>query len=351
MLVRKTLPSLKLTSLEILLRWLDTFKIPYDFNRTDMIIYTVKKNRFIIRALDDPRKIKSLTDVDFLWIDEADELTQSEFLDLSITVRGGELPPGHYRQITMTFNPGSYANWIREMFFDNPAPEIKNNTDIFHFTYKDNKYLSAEDRAYLENLKYIDYYKYTVDTLGKWGVLRNKVYENYTVEEFDHPLDWYDDLFGGVDFGFNNPSAFVLIGLKDEELYIIDEIYARRLLNSELISMIKEKLKEYELYDLPLYCDSAEPDRIREFLENDLYVYPAKKDVMAGINTVKRYKIHIHPRCTNFIREISEYKFRENEKGEPIEEVVKVNDHLMDAMRMAVYTRLGQAYYPSISVL
>jgi len=347
---RKTFPSLRHTCLEIIRDWFDTFRIKYEFNTTEMVLYTINGNKFLFKALDDSRKFKSLTDIDFLWIDEADEISKEEFLDVMITVRGRELPPGEYRQIILTFNPGSYARWIKEMFFDPNAP-LKPETEIFHFTYKDNKFLSAEDRRMLESYKEIDDYLYKVYTLGEWGVLRNRVFENYVYEDFDHPIDWYDDLFGGLDFGYNSPSAFVFLGMKDEELYVIDEIYQRKLTNTELISRVKEKLNEYQLYDLPIYADSAETDRIQEFLDNDVYVYPAKKDIIAGINLLKRYRIHISYKCPKFYEEITEYRYREDEKGEPTEMVVKENDHLMDAMRYAVYTRYSERSVPSISVL
>lgn len=348
---RKTFPSLKHTCWEFIQEWFDKFHLKYELNKADMIIYGPNGNRFLFKALDDSRKFKSLTDVDFLWIDEVDEITRDEFLDVAITVRGEELTPPEYRQIIVTFNPGYYSRWLHDLFFDPKSP-YKKDTDIFHFTYKDNKFLSDEDREQLEALKKIDYYKYQVYCLGEWGVLRNKIYENYVVEEFDYPMDWYDDIFAGVDFGYNNPSAFVIVGLKDQELYIIDEVYKKKILNSEFISLIKEKLNEYQLYDIPIYADSAEQDRIREFIEADLLVYPAKKDVLAGIREVQKYKLHIHERCSNLVKEIREYKWKEDSRGEPLEQPVKENDHACDALRYAVYSRLGKvSVSPKISVL
>ena len=350
---RKTLPSLKNTCVEFLLYWMDLLQIKYDYNKADLNITTSPaygNHRILFRALDDVRKLKSLTDVDYVWVDEVDEISMQDFLDLSIILRGRELPPGEYRQMIMTFNPGSYARWLRELFFDNPRGEFKTNTDIFQFTYKDNKFLSEADKQYLENLKYVDEYLYTVYALGRWGTLRNKVYNNYEVKEFPIDLDMFDEVIAGVDFGFNSPSAFVLMGVKDDELYIFDEIYVSKVLNSVLIGLIKDKLNKYGIPDTPIYADTAEPDRIQEFKEADLLVYPAKKDVIAGINTVKTYKIYIHPQCVNLIKEVEEYKYKEDRNGEPMEEPVGVNDHLLDALRYAVYTS-SQKSAPRILLL
>ena len=343
---RKTLPSLKNTCIEFLLYWMDEFRIKYDYNKADMIITTSPAyggHKILFRALDDVRKLKSLTDVDYVWVDEVDEISMQDFLDLSIVLRGRELPTGEYRQMIMTFNPGSYARWLKELFFDNPQGEFKTNTDIFHFTYKDNKFLSQEDKQYLEALKQVDEYFYTVYTLGQWGVLRNKVYNNYEVKEFSINVEDYEEIIAGVDFGYNSPSGFVLVGVNGNELYVIDEIYATRVLNSTLIALIKDKLNKYNLTDVPIYADTAEPDRIEEFKEAGLYIYPAKKNVVAGINTVKTYKIIIHPQCVNFKKEIEEYKYKEDREGNVLEEPVGVNDHLLDALRYCVYTHLQKS--------
>jgi len=343
---RKTLPSLKNTCIEFLLYWMDEFRIKYDYNKADMIITTSPAyggHKILFRALDDVRKLKSLTDVDYVWVDEVDEISMQDFLDLSIVLRGRELPTGEYRQMIMTFNPGSYARWLKELFFDNPQGEFKTNTDIFHFTYKDNKFLSQEDKQYLEALKQVDEYFYTVYTLGQWGVLRNKVYNNYEVKEFSINVEDYEEIIAGVDFGYNSPSGFVLVGVNGNELYVIDEIYATRVLNSTLIALIKDKLNKYNLTDVPIYADTAEPDRIEEFKEAGLYIYPAKKNVVAGINTVKTYKIIIHPQCVNFKKEIEEYKYKEDREGNVLEEPVGVNDHLLDALRYCVYTHFQKS--------
>jgi len=343
---RKTLPSLKNTCIEFLLYWMDEFRIKYDYNKADMIITTSPAyggHKILFRALDDVRKLKSLTDVDYVWVDEVDEISMQDFLDLSIVLRGRELPTGEYRQMIMTFNPGSYARWLKELFFDNPQGEFKTNTDIFHFTYKDNKFLSQEDKQYLEALKQVDEYFYTVYTLGQWGVLRNKVYNNYEVKEFPINVEDYEEIIAGVDFGYNSPSGFVLVGVNGNELYVIDEIYATRVLNSTLIALIKDKLNKYNLTDVPIYADTAEPDRIEEFKEAGLYIYPAKKNVVAGINTVKTYKIIIHPQCVNFKKEIEEYKYKEDREGNVLEEPVGVNDHLLDALRYCVYTHFQKS--------
>ncbi len=95
--------------------------------------------------------------------------------------------------------------------------------------------------AEYEELKEIDielYYKYT---LGKWGKLSNIVFENWDEQL---PESGVEKWTAGVDFGFNNPSVFLLIGWYDGEPYIVREIYKRRFINREFIELIISELED-----------------------------------------------------------------------------------------------------------
>ncbi|HEY8541382.1 MAG TPA: terminase large subunit, partial [Pseudothermotoga sp.] len=92
-----------------------------------------------------------------------------------------------------------------------------------------------------------------------------------------------------------------------------------------------------------IYADSAEPARIEEIARAGFNIYPAKKDVKDGIDFLKRKMIYLYKDCTNTIKEIQMYKWKENKNGEILDEPVKFNDHAMDAMRYAVYTYQNRA--------
>ena len=72
----------------------------------------------------------------------------------------------------------------------------------------------------------------------------------------------------------------------------------------------------------------------------DLNPYPAKKDVLDGISAVRQHSIIVNPRAVNFAKEIHGYT-RQKDKDGNIQELPDKKrgfDHLMDAMRYAVYT-------------
>ncbi|MGB9834996.1 MAG: terminase large subunit, partial [bacterium] len=132
---------------------------------------------------------------------------------------------------------------------------------------------------------------------------------------------------------YNNPTVLLEIGIKDQEIYIIREFYRSQITNADLISV----LKDWQIKGV-IYADASEPARIEEIARNGFHVKPAEKSVKDGIDLLKRKKIHVAQSCSNFIKEIKGYKWKEDAKGNILDEPVKFMDHAMDAMRYAIYT-------------
>ncbi len=288
----------------------------------------------IVNSSGEPaERLKSLSDVHLFWIEEPTELSYEEFKMIRLRLRGETLSEG-YRQIILSFNPINRNHWLHKYFFepDNETGQLR-ESDRLKYTYQDNKFLDIEFIKELESLKNEDMVAYQVYALGEWGVLTGQIYNNYVIEEFQHPIDYFDEVICGVDFGFENPSAWALIGLKEKTLYIIDEIYKRKLLNPEFIKLIQDKLTLYNIPRVELVCDYAEPARIEEMRRAGMNVHEAVKNVVEGINVVKKYKMIIHPRCVEFSKEISGYRRKQDKNGNNLEEPVKFNDHGLDALR------------------
>ncbi len=339
--VRKYGPALRLTCFTMVMSLIRKYQIPHKVNNTDMVVDLGKGSQIlfipIVNSSGEPaERLKSLTDVTDFWLEEPTELSYDEFKMIRLRLRGGELTEG-YRQIMMTFNPIDRNHWLHKYFFepDKEKGELR-EADKLRYTYKNNKFLDADFINELESLKSEDAVAYQVYALGEWGVLAGQIYNNYIIEEFNHHIEYYDDVLCGVDFGFENPSSWVLVGLKEKTLYIIDEIYKRKLLNPEFITHIQKKLELYNIARKELICDYAEPARIEEMRRAGLNVHEAVKNVVEGINVVKKYKTVIHPRCIEFSKEISGYRRKEDKGGNVLEDPVKFNDHLMDAWRYAV---------------
>ena len=336
LVARKTLPALKLTALKMCIDTLNEWHVPYRFNAADMVL-KVKDSEVIFMSVvntsgEPAERIKSLTDITGVWVEEGTELSEDEMTQILLRMRGKPLANGSYRQLITTFNPVDTGHWLHRWV------EIEHSMDKVHKTYHDNKFLDPEFAASLEALKDQDPNTYRVYCLGEWGALENIIYKNYVVEEFDFPQDWYDFTGVGCDWGWENPSTGIFIGVKEHDIYIVDEIYESHIINATLINMISQHQEMLQWERLPIVGDSAEPARLEEFEQVGFEVYPAEKKVTDGIAFVQGFRLHIHPRCVNTLREVQAYRRRTDRNGIILEEPVKWMDHAMDAIRYWVYT-------------
>lgn len=322
LVTRKYNPSLKVTTWQLVHEILNKLEIPYMENKTEQVLQLPRRNEIYFRGLDDAEKIKS-SEFNYIWMEEATEFDYEDYLQLKLRLRRAT---NSVNQMFLTFNP--VAGWTQKQFFEQENDDVA----ILHTTYVDNPFLDSEYTKMLELLKEQDKAYYQIYTLGEYAKLKNKVYNNYVIVK-DVPAK-FDEIVYGLDFGYNNPTACLKVGIKDDDIYILDELYETHLTNEDLI----EKLKDFidNRYD-EIYSDT-EPDRIKEIERAGFNIRAAKKakqKVANGIDLLKRKKIYIHEDCINTIDEIKNYKYKEDSKGNILDEPVKFKDHAMDAMRYA----------------
>nr|WP_243687951.1 PBSX family phage terminase large subunit [Methanobacterium formicicum] len=330
---RDTLPALKATSWLELREALENYGIPFYENKNEGIIRLPTGSTILFKPLDDLKKIRSLN-LDFVWVEQAEEISFAVFAELEKRIRG-IVSKKSFGQFLLTVTPEGTDHWIYNYFH-----RQKRGT-ILHFHYTENPFLPEEYVKEYEELKEIDielYYKYT---LGKWGKLSNIVFENWDEQS---PVSGVEKWTAGVDFGYNNPSCFLLIGWYDGEPYIVREVYKRRLTNPEFIDEIIAVLNDEGLTPGKLdkvYCDAAEPDRIQEFCQRGFDAVPGVKDVAARLETNRSVQIHISPGCVETKREIKNYKYQKDKDGNILDKPVDFKNHAMDAMGYDVYGVLG----------
>lgn len=328
LVVRKTLPSLRITAYQLVRDILAGLKVPYQLNKTEMVI-TTGTNQCLFKSLDDPEKIKSF-EANYVWIEEATDITKEDLMQLNLRLRrpnkNGE------NRIYLTFNPiDAYHHLITDLVQSN-----REDVAVHHSTYKDNiRHLSREYIRELEDLIHQDDNFYRIYALGEPGILKNVIYSNYEIDPVGPGKE--GDVFYGLDFGYNNPSALVKVNYLDRTVYLKELLYKSELTNADLINELRNLAIPK---DSPVYADSAEPQRIQEIRRAGFNVHPADKSVTDGIDAVKRYRLHISPDSPNLVSEIRGYKYREDKDGRVLEEPVKFRDHCMDAMRYAIHTHL-----------
>lgn len=341
LVVRKTYRTLQ-DSCYAQLRWAcDRLGVKeyFDFKLSPLeIIYKPTGQKILFRGLDDPLKVTSVTvDVGylcFLWIEEAYEImSESDFDMLDESIRG-EVPGELFKQITLTLNPWNERHWIKGRFFD------REDKDTLAITtnYLCNEWLDESDKSVFERMKVNNPRRFQVAGLGNWGIAEGLVYENFIEKSFT--LDEVRDCVtvAGLDFGYtNDPTAFFIGFLDDKNkiLYVWDEIYKKGLSNRKIYEEIKRQGYAKE----SITGDSAEPKSIDELYDYGLRIKGAKKgrdSILNGIQWIQDLKIIIHPRCTNFITEISNYTWDKDRFGKTLNVPVDDFNHLMDAMRYAL---------------
>lgn len=330
LVVRKVAKTLRHSTFAQIISVIASWKVSrlFKINKSDMEIFCDNGNQIIFAGLDDVEKLKSITGITDIWIEEATEITQDDFTQLNLRLRGMSRYPF---QITMTFNPVSALSWIKQFFFDIP----KENCAVLKTTYQDNRFLDEEYKKVIEDLKHQNHVFYQIYALGEWGVLGNLVFSNYVYEEITYREDDFDAVYQGLDFGFNHPSALIRIGFKDGELFVFDEFYQRGLTNAELIEEVSKLIDKQQM----ITADSAEPARIKEFRQagfNLTASVKGKGSVKDGIDWLKRQRIHISKKCPNLLAEIQQYSYKEDKNGNVLDEPVEFKDDAIAALRYAI---------------
>ena len=341
LVVRKTFRTLK-DSCYTELKWaIKRLNVEHLWNFTLSPLeatYLPTGQKIYFRGLDDPLKVTSIT-VDtgvlcWMWLEEAYEImTEADFDMLDESIRG-ECPDDLFKQVTIIFNPWNERHWLKKRFFDNPDED----TLAITTNYLINEWLDKADKAVFERMKKNNPRRYAVAGLGGWGIVDGLVYENWKEESFT--LEQIRDCKTrcGMDFGYTNDPTAVPVMFLDKEnkkLYVWDELYKKGLSNRK----IKDELTEMGYGKEKYTADSAEPKSIDELSSLGLRVKGAKKgkdSINNGIQFIQELEIIIHPRCVNFLTEISNYTWDKDKFGNKLNKPIDDFNHLMDAMRYAL---------------
>lgn len=312
----------------------------WHINSSNMVMECkANHNQIIFRGMKDDAQREKLKSISFkwgkltdVWIEEATELTKADFEIIDDRLRG-ELPEGLFYQIKMTFNPVSSTHWIKHDFFDIVDEDVLTH----HSTFENNRFIDEAYRRRMERRKRLDPEGYRIYGLGEWGEVGGLILTNYIIEEFDTSFERFDYMVNAQDFGFNHANCIGEVGFKDGELYLCKELYEYEKDTSELIRLAEKK--EFKKH-LTMWCDSAEPDRIKMWKKAGFKAEAVKKgagSVNAQIDHLKQMKIHIHPSCTNTIAEIKQWKWRKDEKTNTYtDEPVNVFDDAMAMLRYSI---------------
>ena len=363
LIVRKTDNSIRASIYQEIVNRLDEMKLTKycTINKKDFTIELPNGSIFLARGLQDPERIKSISGIDDILIEEATELNKEDFQQLNLRLRSKK----KHQQIHLMFNPVSKQNWVYKYFQFDKGTTPK-NTKIIKTSYKDNIFLDDNYIAEMEKMKETNYSWYKIYAEGEFCTLDKRVFTNWEVLDFninevlntkikqtgantdnlrfikDNPI--YKKALKkitfrfGLDTGWNDPTAFIamLVDEENKEIYIYDEMYQRFMTNDDIIRNLKYK----GYFKEQIICDSAEPrtiDYLRTHGASRVKgAIKGKGSILEGIRRLQQFKIYIHPRCENMITEAENYTWKKDKQGEYTD--TPLDDgycHLWDACRYA----------------
>lgn len=266
----------------------------FKVNESDMRIKCTNGNEIVFSGLDDPEKLKSITfengELTDVWVEEATECEESAINQLKVRMRGGTSK----KQMVLSFNPVDINHWIKKHFIDSKL------ATVCFSTYKDNKFLTDDDRKALEDFKHTDEYYYNVYCLGQWGVLGKTYFDarniNKRLQEIKPPIkigsfkyklneneisdiQWEDDINGYIKI-YEEPKEghpYVNGGdtAEDGEDYFVGQVIDNS--NGKQVAVLHDNEMDEGVYSRQMYCLGIHYNIALVGPEINYSTYPVKK--------------------------------------------------------------------------
>ena len=274
-------------------------------------------------ALDQSQKIRGRKR-NLLFCNEANEFYLEDWQQLIFRTQ---------ERIIIDFNPSDEYHWI----YDKVIP--RDDCDFFKTTYLDNPFIEDVIKKEIERLKETDEQYWQIYGLGERAASRSTIFnftEVNTIPEETKLIAY------GMDFGYSNdPSTLISIYIQEHNLYVKEHLYRTQMTTND----INVFLKDEKLLNNPIYADSSNPRLITELRTMGHNIFPSikgKDSINAGIDLLKRYKIHILSSSTNAIGEFRNYKWTEDKSGRLTNIPEDKHNHIIDPCRYATYSILSR---------
>lgn len=303
-------------------------------NKSDMYA-TINGNTISFFGLiDDPMRVYGLQ-TDIFYINEAVSTHKHTFNQLNQRNNEGFI---------LDCNPSEPNSWVYQL-------EQREDVKFFRTTYLDNPFLPDDIVKEIEGYEPTpeNHERGTADErmwsiYGKGQVFKGKeiIYPEW--DTYKGTIEEYDNIFYGVDWGFNHPLACTEVIVNGRDLYLREIVYERGLSDMTKVSepLLQEKaMQEGETY---VVCDSSEPRSINALIQLEIPAMAVKKppgSVLDGIRKCQSYRIHVHEESTNIQNELNNYKWKVDKRTDTVLDIpVKEFDDACDSFRYPIYTFL-----------
>ena len=341
---------------------------------------TIKTASFQTSSGKNTAKLKSLAGASHLWVEELEEVNESDYLKLEESFRKVDVKI----KIIRSFNPPPKEHWIWKDYDLIPVTEVELIQMIEKLSKEDNirelvinnrksggqpldniylralpkgykhiaiegnyginrKNLSKDAIAKYERRKFNDFDYYCRTYLGlitsgsERAVLTGA--KKITLQEF---VEAEGNLLYGLDFGDTAPNALTLnkINEDDKKWYSLELLYTPDK-DEDLISALQRLNISKQI---PIIPDQAGRHQINKLRQAGYYVIVVSKSHDANVSAIKDLRTYdLHFCGENLWNEYLGWKYAENKTGEMLEDEVpmKGNDHLLDGVK---YANIGKRH-------
>ena len=322
-ITRKSFPSLRTSAMRDFMQILEAHNLytEEEHNRSSHE-YSLFGNLVEFISLDMPQKIRGRKR-DLLFVNEGNELYFEDMQQLLFRTQ---------ERVILDFNPSDEYHWI----YDKLIP--RDDCDFFKTTYLDNPFIEDSIIKEIELLKDTDEQYWQIYGLGERAASRSTIFrylETNNIPEGATLVSY------GMDFGYtNDPTTLVSVYTEGHNLYIKEHLYRTQMTTQDINAFLRD-----EDITGSIYADSAEPRLISELKKMGHSIFPSIKgrdSINAGIDLLKRYKIHVLNTSTNAISEFRNYKWKEDKTGMLTNTPEDKYNHIIDSCRYATYSILSR---------
>ena len=329
---RKTFPSVRATVMRDFIAILKQYNLyTEEHHNKSSSEYNLNDNLVEFISVDQPQKIRGRKR-DLLFINEANELDYEDWQQLIFRTT---------EKIILDYNPSDEYHWIYDRVLN------RDDVEFYKTTYLDNPFLNQGIIKEIERLKETDEQYWQIYGLGEKGISKATIFNYIEVPHipYDAELVSY-----GADAGYtNDPSALVSVYKKDHNIYIKEHLYRTMMTTRDISDVLKQEVVNRS----PIYFDAAEPRLIDELRRMGHNIQPSLKgrdSINAGIDLLKRFKLHITSDSNNAIQEFRNYKWLEDRSGKLTNKPIDKNNHIIDAVRYATYSILSRPNFGKYAV-
>jgi len=329
---RKTFPSLRASVMRDFIDILRSYGMyreeSHNKSSSEYILYG---NLIEFISLDQPQKVRGRKR-DLLFTNEANELFWEDWQQLLFRTK---------EKVILDYNPSDEYHWI----YDKVIP--RDDCAFFKTTYLDNPFLGESIKQEIERLKETDEQYWQIYGLGIKGITKSTIFRYLEVMEIPEQAKF---LSYGMDFGYtNDPTTLIGIWIDGYNLYAKEFLYRTLMTTTDINNFLREMNINREL----IWADSAEVRLIDELRRMGWNIRPSIKgrdSINAGIDLLKRYKIHLTKDSNNAIQEFRNYKWQEDRNGKMINKPIDNHNHLVDALRYGTYSILSKPNFGKYAI-